>query len=112
MQLAQLRNSRTRGASAGAYRLGVLALGGVAAEQLDWCFREFWPYLGCCFHGDCRHRHGPGCAVPVALRAGQMDRERYQSYCRLDAEGAAEVGRVWKNLVSSRCLSAEGEFRL
>jgi putative ribosome biogenesis GTPase RsgA len=89
--------------------LDVLALGGVAAEQLDWCVHEFQPYLGRCFHGDCRHRHEPGCAVQAALQAGRLDRQRYQHYCRLDAEG---VGRVWKNLVSSRSFSAEGAFRL
>ena len=89
-----------------------LALGSAAAGRLDWCFREFRPYLGSCVHGDCRHRHEPGCAVKAALSAGQLDRERYQSYCRLAAEGAAEAGRVWEDLVSSRSLSAEGEFRL
>ena len=89
-----------------------LALGGVAAGHLDWCFREFRPYLGRCFHADCRHRHEPGCAVQAAVTAGRVDRERYVSYCRLDAQGAAEAGRAWKDLVSSRSLSAEGEFRL
>jgi ribosome biogenesis GTPase len=89
-----------------------LALGGAAAGHLDWCFREFRPYLGRCFHADCRHRHEPGCAVQAAVTAGQLDRERYASYCRLDAEGAAEAGRAWKDLVSSRSLSADGEFRL
>ena len=89
-----------------------LALGSAAAGRLAWCFREFRPYLGRCFHGDCRHQHEPGCAVQAALQAGQLDRERYQSYCRLAAEGAAEAGRAWKDLVSGRSLSAEGEFRL
>jgi ribosome biogenesis GTPase len=84
----------------------------VAAGHLDWCFREFRPYLGRCFHADCRHRHEPGCAVQAAVAAGRVDRERYRSYCRLAAEGAAEAGRAWKDLVSSRSLNAGGEFRL
>jgi ribosome biogenesis GTPase len=92
--------------------LGALALGGVATEELDWCFREFWPYLGSCVHGDCRHRHEPGCAVQAAVIAGWVDRERYVSYCGLEAESAAHAGRAWKDLVSSCSLSAEGEFRL
>jgi putative ribosome biogenesis GTPase RsgA len=92
--------------------LGELAIGGVAAQQFDWRFRAFRPYLGCCFHADCRHRHEPGCAVPAAATAGRVDRERYVSYCRLDAEGAADTGRAWKDLISSRSFSAEGEFRL
>ena len=89
-----------------------LALGSAAVGRLDWCFREFRPYLGRCFHADCRHRHEPDCAVHGAVTAGRLDRERYASYCRLDAEGAADAGRAWKDLVSSRSLSAEGEFRL
>jgi putative ribosome biogenesis GTPase RsgA len=92
--------------------LGALALGGVAAEQVDWRFRVFRPYLGSCVHGDCRQRHEPGCAVQAAVTAGRVDRDRYVSYCRLDAEGAAEARRAWKDLVNRRSLSAEGEFRL
>jgi putative ribosome biogenesis GTPase RsgA len=92
--------------------LGELALGGVAAEPFDWRFRAFRPYLGCCFHADCRHRHGAAGLVPVAVTAGRVEREGYVSYCRLDADGAADTGRAWKDLVSSRSFSAEGEFRL
>jgi len=89
-----------------------LALGGAAAGQLDWCFREFRPYLGTCFHADCGHRHEPGCAVRTAAEAGQIDRDRYESYCRLFDGGAAERGRAWKDLVISRSVVGEGEFHL
>jgi ribosome biogenesis GTPase len=89
-----------------------LALGGVAAGQLDWCFRELRPYLGSCFHDDCSHRHEPGCAVRAAVEAGQLDEARYDSYCRLHEQGAAEAGRAWRDLVSSRSNVGEGEFRL
>jgi hypothetical protein len=102
----------SQGASAGAHSLGELALGGLGTEQFNWCFRAFRPYLGRCFHADCRHRHAPGCAVQAAVTAGRVDRERYQSYCRLAAEGAADAGRAWKDRISSYRLSAEGEFRL
>jgi ribosome biogenesis GTPase len=92
--------------------VGELALGRVAAEQLDQRFRELRPYLGRCFHGNCRHRHEPGCAVQAAVIVGRVDRERYVSYCRLEVEGTAEAGPSWKDLVSSCSLSGEGEFRL
>jgi ribosome biogenesis GTPase len=89
-----------------------LALGSAAAGRLDWCFREFRPYLGTCFHADCHHRQEPGCAVLAAVLAGRLDRIRYDSYCKLEEQGGADAGRAWKDLVSSRSLSAEGEFRL
>ncbi|HEY7215767.1 MAG TPA: hypothetical protein VIC28_14135, partial [Thermoanaerobaculia bacterium] len=88
------------------------ALGGAAAGRLDWCFREFRPYLGTCFHADCGHRHEPGCAIRAAVEAGLLDRIRYESYCRLFDEGEAERGRAWKDLVSSRSVVGEGEFHL
>jgi hypothetical protein len=75
MQLAQLPNSPTRGTSACAYRVGAPALGGVVAEQFDWRFREFRPYLGRCLHADCtgkgvtgRHHHNQSTiAVMVSI---------------------------------------------
>jgi ribosome biogenesis GTPase len=89
-----------------------LALGGAAAGKLDWCFRELRPFLGSCFHDDCGHRLEPGCAVRAAVDAGQIDGQRYDSYCRLHEQGEASHGRVWRDLVSSRSNVGEGEFRL
>ena len=89
-----------------------MALGGIAAGRLDWCFREFRPYLGQCFHADCGHRHEPGCTVQLAVDQGALDRVRYESYCRLYDQGAGRSGRAWKDLTSSRSVVGEGEFRL
>jgi ribosome biogenesis GTPase / thiamine phosphate phosphatase len=89
-----------------------LGLGGIAAGKLDWCFRELRPFLGSCFHADCGHRQEPGCAVSAAVESGQIDRPRYESYCRLHEQGEASAGRVWRDLVSSRSNVGEGEFRL
>lgn len=89
-----------------------LGLGRAAAGQLDWCFRELRPYLGRCQHNDCGHRHEPGCAIRAAVAAGEVDQTRYDSYCRLYDQGAAQAGRVWRDLTSSRSLVGEGEFRL
>jgi ribosome biogenesis GTPase len=89
-----------------------MALAGTAPGRLDWCFRELRPYLGQCFHHDCSHRHEPGCAVREAVQAGTLDRVRYESYCRLYDEGAGSRGRAWRELVSSRSVVGEGEFRL
>lgn len=66
---------------------GIRALGlpDETAERLDWCFREFRPYLGACRLSNCMHMREPDCAVRAAVRAGTIDRERYLSYCRMRA---------------------------
>jgi ribosome biogenesis GTPase / thiamine phosphate phosphatase len=89
-----------------------LALGGAAAGRLDWCFREFRPYLGACYHADCTHRSEPGCAIRAAAGLGALDAERYASYVRLYDQGGATSGRAWKDVVSSRSLAGPGELRL
>lgn len=68
-----------------------LALGDMAEGRLDWCFPEFRPYLQACRLSDCSHLREPGCAVRTALAEGQLDSERYASYCRLYG-GSGEAG--------------------
>ncbi|HEY8599522.1 MAG TPA: ribosome small subunit-dependent GTPase A [Thermomicrobiales bacterium] len=65
-----------------------LSLAGRVFEELDWCFREFRPFLGQCRMNDCTHLHEPDCAVRAALAAGQIDRDRYDSFRRLRRAGA------------------------
>ena len=64
---------------------GIRALGlNVDANtDLAHAFREFRAYLGACAHRGCRHDREPGCAIRAALAAGDIDRERYESYLRL-----------------------------
>jgi ribosome biogenesis GTPase len=52
-------------------------------DELDWCFREFRPYLGECYFAGCTHTHEPDCAVRAALEEGKINPERYESYARL-----------------------------
>ena len=52
-------------------------------DELDWCFREFRPFLNECYFSSCTHTHEPDCAVRAAVAAGQISEERYQSYMRL-----------------------------
>jgi ribosome biogenesis GTPase len=69
-----------------------LALDGKAFDRLDWCFREFRPYLGeCAWPSDCTHLHEPGCAIRQAVSSGAIDRERYDSYRRLRRAAAESV---------------------
>lgn len=52
-------------------------------DELDWCFREFRPFLDECYFSGCTHTHEPDCGVRAAVAAGQVNEERYQSYVRL-----------------------------
>ena len=52
-------------------------------DELDWCFREFRPFLGECYFAGCTHSHEPDCAIQAALANGQISNERYQSYLKL-----------------------------
>lgn len=50
--------------------------------DLDWCYREFRPYLNDCQFADCFHTHEPGCAIRAAVERGDISEIRYDSYCR------------------------------
>jgi ribosome biogenesis GTPase len=60
-----------------------LGLWNFAPEDLDWCFREFRPFIGECYFAGCTHTHEPDCAVRVAVTDGAIDPARYDSYTRL-----------------------------
>jgi ribosome biogenesis GTPase len=64
-----------------------VGLWGIPAEELDHYFPEFRQYLGKCRFGfGCSHTHEPGCAVRMAVEAGEIPVDRYESY-RLLMEG-------------------------
>ena len=54
-------------------------------DELDWCFREFRPYVDDCYFAGCTHVHEPDCAVRAALDTGSIDPARYDSYVKLRA---------------------------
>lgn len=58
----------------------------IRKEQLQYCFREFEPYLGKCRFPDCAHIAEAGCAVLEALRDGAIMPSRHESYAALYAE--------------------------
>lgn len=55
----------------------------VLAADLQDTFREFEPYLGRCRFTGCAHVKEKGCAVRTAVEAGEIPKERHESYCRL-----------------------------
>lgn len=65
-----------------------LGLWRLAKDTLDWCFREFRPFLDDCYFAGCTHTHEPDCGVRTALAAGQIKQARYDSYTKLYDEAA------------------------
>lgn len=57
-----------------------LQLEGMEADELQYYFPEFKPYLGSCKFRGCTHTHEPGCSVRAALELGDIIRERYEAY--------------------------------
>ncbi len=52
-------------------------------QSLPETFLEFAPYLGCCRFVGCSHTQEKGCAVLEALRRGEIQKSRHESYLRL-----------------------------
>jgi len=67
----------------GIRELGTWAL---PIDHLDRCFPELTEYREQCSFRNCSHTHEPRCAVIDAVDAGNIDRERYESYVRLRDE--------------------------
>ncbi|MBK6292237.1 MAG: ribosome small subunit-dependent GTPase A [Ignavibacteria bacterium] len=53
------------------------------AGELPFYFEEFTPYAAHCKFAPCSHTHEPNCAVKAAVKAGEIDEERYVSYLNL-----------------------------
>ena len=66
----------------------------VLKENLQYAFPDFAPYIGKCQFHDCAHLKEPGCAVTQALRAGEIEPTRYDSYSKL-YEKAKEI-KPWE----------------
>jgi ribosome biogenesis GTPase len=63
--------------------LKALALWDIEPEELDGYFPELRSRVAECAFSDCTHVHEPGCAVLLAVQAGQIHPARYQSYLRM-----------------------------
>ena len=63
-------------------------------ENLQHYFPELEPYFARCRFSDCRHIKEPGCLVREAVERGDIARSRYESYCKLYEEVAAQ--KLWK----------------
>ena len=55
----------------------------VLAEDLQYAFSEFAPYIDRCKFTGCAHVKEKGCAVRAAVEADKIAKSRYESYVRL-----------------------------
>ena len=55
----------------------------VLAEDLQYAFPEFSPYIGQCKFTGCAHVKEKGCAVLAAVEAGDIPKSRHESYVKL-----------------------------
>jgi ribosome biogenesis GTPase len=65
---------------------GLRAIGLVDGDGLGDAFPDVGALAERCRFSDCAHASEPGCAVNAAIAAGQLDRERLESYQRLLAD--------------------------
>ena len=60
------------------------------SEGLGDAFTDVEQFLGKCRFSDCRHENEPGCAIRVAIAAGELDAARWESYQKLSEEAVSK----------------------
>ncbi len=60
-----------------------LGLWDISRQEAQFYFHEFDEHFPYCKYSLCMHKNEPGCAVIAALERGEIDPERYQSYCNI-----------------------------
>lgn len=63
--------------------------GFVHKDNVQFCFREFEPYITKCKFTSCSHTKEKGCAIIDAVNRGNIPKSRFESYCRFYEESAA-----------------------
>ncbi len=63
-----------------------LQLWDVGSAGLEATFAEVEQLAADCRFGDCTHEHEPGCAVLAAVGSGELPRERFHSWRKLQRE--------------------------
>lgn len=57
-----------------------------ASGSLDLAFSDVQSIAAGCYFSNCSHQSEPGCAVREALEDGSLDRDRYESYYKMEKE--------------------------
>ncbi len=59
----------------------------VTSEEIRASFHEFDQWADDCRYRNCTHTHEPGCAVREAAERGDIPVARFETYCRMIADG-------------------------
>lgn len=71
-----------------------LDLSFIEANELQYSFREFAPYIGMCKFTSCIHGKESGCKIKEKLEEGVIMKERYDTYLKILQE-LKEIRRKW-----------------
>ena len=85
----------------------------ISAGNLGRAFEDIEELASECRFGDCRHESEPGCAVKAAIESGALEKERFESYCKLQRE-TAYVGlnsRQLENEKINRMFGSKSEMK-
>ena len=94
MELLRLENGGLVADTPGFSTFDAVRMEKLTRENLQHYFPELEPYFARCRFSDCRHIKEPGCLVREAVERGDIARSRYESYCKLYEEVAAQ--KLWK----------------
>ena len=63
-------------------------------DSVDATFADVEDVASTCYFSDCTHRGEPGCAIALAVEAGELSRDRVDDYLALRAEAVAAARRA------------------
>ncbi len=94
VELLQLDNGGFVADTPGFSTFDAVRMEKLTKDNLQQFFPELEPYFAQCRFTDCKHIKEPGCVVRQAVEEGIIARSRYESYCKLYEEVAAQ--KLWK----------------
>ena len=59
-----------------------------AESGISKTFQDIEEYMGMCKYSDCTHTNEPGCRILKAIEDGELEKERFEQYLRLQKESA------------------------
>ena len=94
VELLQLENGGLVADTPGFSTFDAVRMEKLTKDNLQQFFPELDRFFAQCRFSDCRHIKEPGCVVREAVERGEIAKSRYQSYCMLYEEVAAQ--KLWK----------------
>jgi ribosome biogenesis GTPase len=94
VELLQLDNGGLVADTPGFSTFDAVRMEKLTKENLQQYFPELEQFFAQCRFTDCKHIKEPGCVVREAVERGEIARSRYESYCMLYEEVAAQ--KLWK----------------